>query len=149
MADDVATAFIAHPKVQKMLDVRNYQLAVIQPRQLPDGVTYLGSIQELGLDIYTYNEWYLDDWTTPETPVNNPMVPDGTLALLSSNANYSMLYGAVTKLDDASKKFVTVEGKYVPNTWIEHKPDRRFLQLSSAPLAVPHAVDSWFVAKVL
>lgn len=149
MADDVATEFIAHPKVQKMLDVRNYQLAVIQPRQLPDGVTYLGSIQELGLDIYTYNEWYLDDWTTPETPVNNPMVPDGTLALLSSNANYSMLYGAVTKLDDASKKFVTVEGKYVPNTWIEHKPDRRFLQLSSAPLAVPHAVDSWFVAKVL
>ena len=149
MADDVATAFIAHPKVQKMLDVRNYQLAVIQPRQLPDGVTYVGSIQELGLDIYTYNEWYLDDWTTPEAPVNNPMVPDGTLALLSSNANYSMLYGAVTKLDDASKKFVTVEGKYVPNTWIEHKPDRRFLQLSSAPLAVPHAVDSWFVAKVL
>lgn len=149
MADNVATAFVNHPKVQKLLDVRNYQLAVIQPRQLPDGVTYVGSIHELGLDIYTYNEWYLDDWTNPAAPVDKPMVPDNTLALLSSNANYSMMYGAITLLDDKSQNFATVEGKYVPNTWIAHKPDRRFLSLSSAPLAVPHEVGSWYVAQVL
>lgn len=51
--------------------------------------------------------------------------------------------------EENQQQFYTDKGKYVPNTWIEHKPDRRFLQLSSAPLAVPHAVDSWFVAKVL
>lgn len=149
MSDDVATAFINHEKVQKVLDVKNYSLAVIQPRQLPNGVTYVGSIHELGLDIYTYNEWYLDDWTDPTQEAEKPLVPEGTLALLSSNAEFSMYYGAITLINETTKDFVTVEGKYVPETWVERKPARRFLQLSSAPLSVPHAVDSWFVAKVL
>lgn len=149
MADDVATAFVGHEKVQKVLDVRNYNLAVIQPRQLPNGVTYVGTIHELGMDVYTYNEWYLDDWTDPETPEEKPLVPDGMLAMLSTNANYSMYYGAITLIDEGTKEFRTVEGKYVPDTWVKRKPARRFLQLQSAPLSVPHDVDSWFTAKVL
>jgi hypothetical protein len=149
MADDVTTAFVGHEKVQKVLDVRNYNLAVIQPRQLPNGVTYVGTIHELGMDVYTYNEWYLDDWTDPETPEEKPLVPDGMLAMLSTNANYSMYYGAITLIDEGTKEFKTVEGKYVPDTWVKRKPARRFLQLQSAPLSVPHDVDSWFTAKVL
>ncbi|HJA66977.1 MAG TPA: major capsid protein [Candidatus Mediterraneibacter cottocaccae] len=149
MADDVATAFVGHEKVQKVLDVRNYNLAVIQPRQLPNGVTYVGTIHELGMDVYTYNEWYLDDWTDPETPEEKPLVPNGMLAMLSTNANYSMYYGAITLIDEGTKEFKTVEGKYVPDTWVKRKPARRFLQLQSAPLSVPHDVDSWFTAKVL
>lgn len=149
MADDVATAFVGHEKVQKVLDVRNYNLAVIQPRQLPNGVTYVGTIHEIGMDVYTYNEWYLDDWTDPETPEEKPLVPDGMLAMLSTNANYSMYYGAITLIDEGTKEFKTVEGKYVPDTWVKRKPARRFLQLQSAPLSVPHDVDSWFTAKVL
>ena len=149
MADDVATVFVGHEKVQKVLDVRNYNLAVIQPRQLPNGVTYVGTIHEIGMDVYTYNEWYLDDWTDPETPEEKPLVPDGMLAMLSTNANYSMYYGAITLIDEGTKEFKTVEGKYVPDTWVKRKPARRFLQLQSAPLSVPHDVDSWFTAKVL
>lgn len=149
MSDDVATAFINHEKVQKLLDVKNYNLAVIQPKQLPNGVTYIGTIHELALDIYTYNEWYLDDWTNEASPEEKPMVPAGSLALLNSNAQYSMYYGAITLIDDATGNFRTIEGKYVPDAWTKRKPARRFLQLSSAPLSVPHDVDSWFVATVL
>lgn len=149
MSDDVAAVFVNHDKVKNLLDVRNYNLAVIQPRQLPNGVTYIGTIHELGLDIYTYNEWYLDDWTEPETPEEKPLVPEGELVLISSNANYSMYYGAITLINENTKEFFTVEGKYVPDTWVKRKPARRFLQLSSAPLSVPHDVDSWFVAKVI
>ena len=68
--------------------MKNYNLAVIQPRQLPNGVTYIGTIHELGLDIYTYNEWYLDDWTDPKKATEKPLVPEGELVLISSNANY-------------------------------------------------------------
>ena len=151
MSDDVATAFINHAKVKEVLDVKNYSLAVIQPKQLPNGVTYIGTIHRLGIDIYTYNEWYLDDWTEkdPKKATEKPLVPEGELVLISSNANYSMYYGAITLIDDNTKEFRTVEGKYVPDTWVERKPARRFLQLSSAPLSVPHYVDSWFVAKVI
>ena len=149
MADDVATAFVNHEKVQKLLDVKNYSLAVIQPRQLPNGVTYIGSIHELGLDIYTYNEWYLDDWTNPAAPEEKPLVPEGTLALLSTEADYSIYYGAINMIPEEGKGFATVEGDMVPQTWVERRPDRRFLQINSKPLTVPHEVNSWFVAHVL
>lgn len=149
MAKDVATAFINNEKVKGVLDVRAYDLAVIKPRQLPNGVTYIGTVHKLGLDIYQYNEWYLDDWTDPDTPEDKPLVPDGTLALLSTEAEYSIYYGAITMIPEEGKGFVTVEGDMVPQTWIERRPDRRFLQLNSKPLTVPHEVNSWFVARVL
>lgn len=146
MGKEVANAFVNHAKVKELLDIKNYNLAVIQPKQLPNGVTYIGTIHELGLDIYKYNEWYLDDWTAPEKPEEKPLVPNDSLALLSTSAEYSMYYGAITLIDEATGNFRTVEGKYVADTWAKRKPARRFLSLSSAPLCVPHDVDSWFVA---
>lgn len=149
MSDDVAEALIKNETFRKLLDTKNYDLATISPRQLPNGVTYIGTIPGLGLDLYTYNEWYLDDWTDPSAPVEKPLVPDGTFALMSTNAQYGMYYGAITHIDENTKTFKTVEGQYVPNSYVARRPDRRFLELSSAPLPVPHEVDSWFVATVL
>lgn len=149
MAKDVATAFVNHAKVKEVLDVKAYDLAVIRPRLLPNGVTYVGTIHKLGLDIYQYNEWYLDDWTEPEAPENKPLVPEKTLALMSTEADYSIYYGAITMIPEEGKAFVTVEGDKVPQTWVERRPDRRFLQINSKPLTVPHEVNSWYVAQVL
>ena len=149
MASDVSAAFINHPEVKELLDVRSYDLAAIKPRELPDGTTYVGTIRKLGLDIYEYNEWYLDNWTDPAAPEEYPLVPDGALALMSTRADYSEYYGAITMIPEEGKKFVTVEGDMVPQTWVERRPDRRFLQINSKPLPVPHEVNSWFVAHVL
>ena len=149
MASDVSAAFINHPEVKELLDVRSYDLAAIKPRELPNGTTYVGTIRKLGLDIYEYNEWYLDNWTNPAAPEEYPLVPDGALALMSTRADYSEYYGAITMIPEEGKKFVTVEGDMVPQTWIERRPDRRFLQINSKPLPVPHEVNSWFVAHVL
>ena len=52
-------------------------------------------------------------------------------------------------IPEEGKTFVTVEGDRVPQTWVERRPDRRFLQVNSKPLTVPHEVNSWYVAKVL
>jgi hypothetical protein len=149
MAADVAAAFINNEKVQKLLDVRAYDLAVIAPRDLANGVKYLGTIHKLGLSIYQYNEWYLDNWTNPAAPEEKPIIPSGTVVLISTGAQYSMYYGAVTLIDENTKGFFTVQGNRVPRTWIENDPPRRFLELNSLPLPVPHEVDSWFVAVVL
>jgi len=152
MADNVASAFINNAKVKELLDIKAYDLAVIKPRELPNGVTYIGTINGMGLDIYTYTEWFLDDWTDPAKPEQKPLVPDNTVILLSTSATYSMYYGAVTILDGkggAAETFKTVEGARVPDTWTARKPARRFLQLNSQPLPVPHEVDSWFVAVVM
>lgn len=148
MAGNVANRFTQHPKVKDVLDVKNYELAIIAPKQLPNGVTYVGTINKLGLDIYQYNEWYLDDWTDADTPETKPLVPDGTVMLLSTRANYTMAYAAITLINEDGT-FYTVEGSRVPDSWIEKKPPRRFVQVSSKPLPIPHEVDSWFVAKVI
>lgn len=150
-ADDVADVMINNEKFKSLLDVRRYDLATIKPRELPSGATYIGSISLLNMDIYSYNEWYLDDWSDPENPVNRPLVPDGTVALLSTAAEYEMYYGAIAimKGTDENAKFITTAGVRVPDTYTKRKPARRFLQLNAAPLPVPQEVDSWFVAKVL
>ena len=149
MASDVASAFLKSDKVMKMLDVKAYDLAVIKPKELPNGATYLGTIHEIALDIYQYNEFYLDDWTDPTTPAQKPLVPSKTLALMSTGAEYSRYYGAITIVDEDTKDFITIEGEMVPETWIKRNPARRFLQLNSRFLPVPHEVDSWLVAEVL
>ena len=148
MASDVAAEFIKDEKIQKLLDVKNYALAVIRPEQKENNVTYIGTIHELGLDIYKYNEWYLDNWTNPAKPTQLPMVPSGTLLMASTNARYSRLYGAINRLNQKTEKWETVEGSLVPDTFIKKRPDRRFLSLQSAPIPVPHEVDSWLTAKV-
>lgn len=57
-------------------------------------------------------------------------------------------YGAVGVTDEAGKTIEVVEGSRIPEQWVERRPPRRFLQLNSAPLCVPHEVDSWYVATV-
>lgn len=149
VASDVAKAMVEDKGMKDLLDTKNYNLAVINPRQLPNGLTYVGTINELGLDIYKYNEWYMDDWTNPAAPVDKPMMPDGTLMMASTHARFSRYYGAITVLNQRTQKFETVEGDKVPDTYIKKHPDRRFLSLASAPIPVPHEVDSWMTAKVL
>lgn len=151
VADDVSDVMLNNEKFKSLLDVRRYDLATIKPRELPSGATYIGTIPLLAMDIYSYNEWYLDDWSDPEKPVNRPLVPDGTVALLSTAAEYGMYYGEITLINGENENatFISSTGARIPDTYTERKPARRFLQLNSAPLPVPQEVDSWFVAKVL
>ena len=145
MAHDVVDAFVNHQKVQDKLDNRRIILGQINPQQLPNGVTYIGSLTELGLDLFSYDEWYYDE----ESETEMPMVPAGKLMIGSSSARSSMYYGAVTLTNQNTNKFVTYEGRRIPDSWIQKDPAARFLQMHSMPLPVPHEVDSWYVSKVL
>ncbi|WP_121614785.1 major capsid protein [Virgibacillus halodenitrificans] len=144
MASDVVDAFVSHAKVKEKLDNRRIVLGQINPQTLPDGVTYIGSLSELGVDIYSYDEWYYDE----ESKKEKPMVPAGKVMIGSSNARSSLRYGAVT-LTSPDGRFTTYEGTRIPDSWIKKDPDARFLQVHSLPLPVPHEVDSWYVATVL
>lgn len=145
MSSDVVDAFTNHPAVQKVMDNTRIILGKIEPQTLQDGVTYIGSITSLGLDIYSYDEWYYDE----EEKTEKPMVPAGTLMLGSTRARSSMLYGAVTLMNPTSQNFITYEGSRVPASWIQQNPPARYIQINSRPLPVPHEVDSWYVAKVI
>ncbi|GEB35301.1 major capsid protein [Brevibacillus parabrevis] len=144
MASDVVEAFLNHLAVQKILDNQRIKLGQIDPRTLPNGVTYLGSLTSLGLDLYSYDEWYFDETEGLE----KPMVPPGTVLIASTRARFSFHYGAVTLIGN-NNQFITYEGARVPDSWTEKNPPQRFLALNSRPLPIPHEVESWYVAKVL
>lgn len=150
MSSDVVDKFIHHKKIQDILNIRNLFVGEVRTaRELPNGVSYVGTLTGLNVDIYEYNEYYLDDFTNSESPVTKPLVPEGTVTLLSTAAQYNMAYAAITLIDKSTDKFATYEAERVPDQWTEKRPDRHFLSLSSKPLAIPREVDSWFVAKVL
>lgn len=135
-------------KVQKMLDNRRMDLGYIAPRDLPGGVKYVGSLARPSLDLYTYGEVYLDDWTDPENEEIKPLVPDNMVILISSQANYMLAYGACTYIEDSTKQWATAETSRLLRSYVEHHPDRRMVELQAHPLPIPDKVDSWLVAEV-
>ncbi|WP_028551750.1 major capsid protein [Paenibacillus sp. UNC451MF] len=146
LASDVVPDFINHPLVMKLYDNKGMNIGKIDPKLLPNGVTYLGTVVTTGMDLYSYDEWYLDDDTDPDNPEEKPMVPNGYILVASSRAQSSMCYGAVTLAK--GETFVTYEGARIPDSWMQKDPAARFVQINSRPLPVPHEVDSWYVCKV-
>ncbi|MHB0998207.1 MAG: major capsid protein [Armatimonadota bacterium] len=144
MADNVWEAFKGHAAVQSILDKRNMDPGIISPKPLPSGAIYQGRISELGLEIYTYNEWYIDDTTGASTA----MVPANKLAILPSadrNTASMMLYGAFTEM----KTRTTYEGARIPRNWVDQGKNAEFIQVVSRPLPTMVDSDCWFVADVL
>ena len=140
--------FFDDAKVQKMLDNRRMNMGEIAPRDLPNGVRYLGHLTDPSLDLYTYGEVYYDDWTGPAAPATKALIPDNAVILISSKPNYMMAYGACTYIEDANGLWVTAQTSRLLRSYVEHHPDRRMVELQAHPLPIPDKVDSWLVATV-
>ena len=130
--------------------VASPDVLTLAPKQLSENVIYGGKILKYNMDIYIYNEWFLDDWTDPTTPVEDQIVPNGTVMLASDSARTTTYYGEIKLTDEnTASGFRSIIGERAAQTWIEEDPPQRFLTLHSRPLTVPQEVDSWYVAIVL
>ncbi|WP_420652445.1 major capsid protein, partial [Mesorhizobium japonicum] len=69
LSAEAQDAFQKNDTVLKQLNSRRVDMGLIRPELLPDGVTYLGYLNDPGVDLYTYNEWYLDDDSSDEAPL--------------------------------------------------------------------------------
>ena len=125
-------------------DQRNFLNVEIAPSIKDEGVVYMGTLRDPKLEIYVYDEWYID----PIDDEQKSMLPKGKILVASTKMKTTMFYGENTVMDDETKKFKTVVGRRCSKTWVENDPDARFVQLQSRPLPVPHEVDSWCVATV-
>lgn len=139
-SSDVVDDFTNHAKIQKILDLAKLNAGTIEPSIKDDAVTFVGKLPGLGLEIYSYDEWFLDD-----AGVEQPMMPAGTVLLGSKGMN-KRIYGAVTQIENGSR--VTIEGSRIPKSWVDEENDVRKLRISARPLPVPVDVDSWYVATV-
>lgn len=108
------------------------------------GLSFVGTLPGIGsgVEVYSYDGWYRD-----ENGKTQPMMPAGTV-LLGGKGLGSMYYGAVTQMEETGD-FQTYESTRVPKVWSEIAANSKIIRLSSRPLPVPRAVDSWIVANVL
>lgn len=136
----VVDTFINNQDVRELMDLQRLNVGSIEPSVQNESITFIGRLPSLGLEIYTYDEWYIDD-----AGVEQPMVPEGHILMASRGMN-KIIYGAVTQIEDGN--FVTIEGTRIPKYWADADNDIKKLRLSSRPLPVPDDVDGWYVAKV-
>ncbi len=146
---EAAKAFMNHMGVKETFDNQRIAVGTIAPTDLPNGAKYLGRLLNPAVELYIYDEWFVDDFTDPKKPATKPMVPEKHILIGSKSMLGSMLYGAVTLIDEATKNFVTYEGARIADSWTTKNPDQRLLRLSSKPLPVPSYFDGWFVSQVL
>lgn len=134
--------FLKDSQVKELLVQVNAGQLVIKPQVQANGVTYIGYIPQLDLEIYTYGAQFVDD-----DGVKQPFIPNDKVILANANIG-KVVYGAVTQMEKDGQ-FHTYEGKRVPKVWDDQNADARMIRLTSRPIPVPHDVDAWYVATVL
>jgi hypothetical protein len=138
MGSDAANEFLKNSYVMDALDNRKYELGNILMEAQELGVTYIGRIE--GVDIYAYDEWYVE----PSTGTETEMVPAKKVLVGSTRARCERVYGAIRDIEAG----LAAVARY-PKSWIEQDPSVRWIQIHSAPLLVPVQVDAFTVATVL
>jgi hypothetical protein len=142
LSGEALDAFYSSPKMLDQLNSRRVDMGLIKPTELPDGVTYIGYLNDPGVDIYAYDEWFIDG-----AGVEQPMIPAGGLILGATNTRNAMLYGAIQDL--AAIESGLVEAARFPKSWVTEEPSARWLKMISAPLAGLLEPDAFAYAKVV
>lgn len=142
LSAEAQDAFQGNDTVLKQLNSRRVDMGLIKPEELPDGVTYLGYLNDPGVDLYAYDEWYLDD-----DDEEQPIIPAGGLILGSTSTRNAMLYGAIQDLEAIESGLV--EAARFPKSWVTKEPSARWLKLQAAALAGMLEPNAFLYAKVV
>lgn len=141
MASDVIDALLENEKFMKLLDTKNINVGQIDPKILVNGANYWGRLTALGIDLYSYDEWFLDDDNKEKA-----MIPEGSI-LMGSQGLGTVAYGLVTQMEQTG--FKSYEGSKVPKIWDDMNNDIRKLRITSRPIPIPTYLDSWITTKVI
>lgn len=131
--------FLDDDQIKEFLDQQNATLALMHPSIQDDALTYYGTLPGLGMELYTYDDWFIDD-----NGVEQPCIPDNVVVLCRRNLG-GFDYGAVTQME-SDGQFYTYEGARIPKSWANQDADARMIRLSSRPVPVPDDIDGWYVA---
>ena len=124
--------------IKGSMNILHLQNVEIKPRIVDDALTYYGKIAELGLEIYSYDEFFLNDEGEEEG-----IIPSGTCLMASSEGVGGIEFGLITQMED--KKFHSYEAKEVPKIYCDDKSEVKMFRLTSRPLPRPFDVQSWCV----
>lgn len=144
LGEDVMTALTNNPLVQKRLDIKNFELGMIQTGAIREnGTTPRGFVQYGGytFNLYTYAETYIHPSTGLETKLMNPKA----MVMKASNTMLEMFYGGVPAGDDYMPK----AGKRQSFIYDNKEAKQKKYQIETRFLAVLKEPNKIVVATIL
>ena len=127
------------------LNSRRIDMGQINPRELEDGVQYVGALRLPNLDVFTYDETYYDEATS----TNKAMIPEDSVLIACRGVRTTRAYGVVDVVNDKENKVEFVEGDRVPLSWVQRSnPAGRIVQIKSAPLMIVNEPLGFYILKV-
>ena len=142
MTSDVSMLLMTDEKFLDFYDKSKVNIGSIDSKELPDGVTYNGSININGIvmSMFTYDNDFEDlDGAIKE------MLPAGTIAFLHPEMGETV-YAQVTFVKDGN--FRSYADKIVPRVVADEKNNMMEVQTFSRPVPYPFHWDSWLVANI-
>lgn len=136
-----ADAFLANPQVKAAMSQWNALYGNLNPVDVGEGVTRLGRVADL--DIWTYDEWYINDAGTEV-----PMIPVNKCIVIARSLRAIVHYGVISDIDAAAGN-TSYASRVFAKSWVESDPSCRQLLLQSAPLPVVHQTNAVISAVVV
>jgi len=145
MAANVLTAFLGNTYVKERSDILNFNLGNVNlPQRNSVGAAYHGRVSSGSylFDIWTYPEEY-----TNSAGVATGYIPTKKLTILPTNPRFKMAFAAVPQLIESGVQ--NIRGAYKVSEYIDQRKATHEIEIQSAGLAIPVAVDQIFTAQVL
>lgn len=139
MGADALRAALNNDKFKSDLDTRRIELGSIDPRRLPNGVKYIGTLNEAGVDVYAYVEQYFDE----DTDTYKDLIDPSKVIVASTEIMAKRHYGLIQ-----SPRVSAAVARY-PRNWFTEDPEVMWVSVQSAPLAINHQPDGVLCATVI
>lgn len=146
LGDAAAQALLRNKPFIAKLDVKNYRSAEIDIREITYGVSYLGRIIELGLDLYSYTRSVTTE-DVPGTKVTTDLMPTNKVLLGSPEARTTLAYGVCSVIDKRKDEIQFYALPRVPFSKLED--GGRYVGIKSKPLPIVHQPQAFYVLEVL
>ena len=144
MGESALTAFLGNSNVQTRADIRNFNLdAINAPQRNSVGGTYHGRVTggSYLFDIWTYPEFYKND-----AGVLVPYITDEKIVILPQSPRFHLAYAAVPRLIGGSD--ITAQS-YVFGEYMDEKNTSHIMDIKSAGVPIPVAIDQIYTAEVV
>lgn len=146
LAPDAAAAFIKNTKVQNIMNLRNLHIGTVEPSIESDQVAFICRLNWPQIEIYSYDEWYLDiDEQGQE--INAPYLPPGTILVGSTDSPGFMIYGGIIQYEPGATTPSAYAAERVPLLFTDVDNQVRKFRFTSRPLPVPLNVKAHFGAN--
>lgn len=143
---DAADLITANPDIQKLMDIRRYEIGSIEPKIVGnnENVVLVGllNVDGVKLNLIQYSGAYED-----ESGLLVPYVPANKI-IMTAPACGKSLFAAITQLE-ADEMHHTHRAMFVPKYIGDRENDVRKFQLQCAPLLIPRVKKCWASATVI